>query len=334
MQNVIIRSIERLDFRTKEAYKTLRTNLSFAGKNVKVISLTSCTPNEGKTSVSFQLCLSLAESGKQTILVDADLRKSVLRGRYKANREKYGLSHYLSGQMELDDVCCRTNVNNFDIIFAGPVPPNPSELLGGDAFKNMLEVLRMQYDYVIVDTPPLGSVIDGAVAGAICDGTVLVVESGAISYKFAQNVKEQLDKVGCRILGCVLNKVNTNKNPYYENIMAITMATITATDRMVQTKHRVNCRWMRAPKPTRQLLRQKLLYRNRTREKRRMQNEYKRSDHRIFYCRCSFNCALHILLLTNGPDSAGDHTAGYQADLYNRHRYRSAAGRRNRLRFP
>ena len=86
MQSVIIRSIERLDFRTKEAYKTLRTNLSFAGKNVKVISLTSCTPNEGKTSVSFQLCLSLAESGKKTILVDADLRKSVLRGRYKANR--------------------------------------------------------------------------------------------------------------------------------------------------------------------------------------------------------------------------------------------------------
>lgn len=189
MQNVVIRSIERLDFRTKEAYKTLRTNLSFAGKNVKVISLTSCMPNEGKTSVSFQLCLSLAESGKKTILVDADLRKSVLRGCYKANRERYGLSHYLSGQMELDDVCCRTNVNNFDIIFAGPIPPNPSELLGGDAFKNMLEVLRMKYDYVIVDTPPLGSVIDGAVVGAICDGTVLVVESGAISYKICPERK-------------------------------------------------------------------------------------------------------------------------------------------------
>lgn len=86
MQNVVIRAIERLDFRTKEAYKTLRTNLSFAGK-CQSDSLTSCTPNEGKTSVSFQLCLSLAESGKQTILVDADLRKSVLRGRYKANRE-------------------------------------------------------------------------------------------------------------------------------------------------------------------------------------------------------------------------------------------------------
>ena len=215
MQNVVIRSIERLDFRTKEAYKTLRTNLSFAGKDVKVISLTSCTPNEGKTSVSFQLGLSLAESGKKTILVDADLRKSVLRGRYKANREKYGLSHFLSGQAELEDVCCRTNVENFDIIFAGPVPPNPSELLGSDTFKSMLDVLRLQYDYVIVDTPPLGSVIDGAVAGVCCDGTVIVIESGAISYKFVQSVKDQLDKVGCRVLGCVLNKVKTGKNAYY-----------------------------------------------------------------------------------------------------------------------
>lgn len=215
MQNVAIRTIEQLDFRTKEAYKTLRTNLSFAGKDVKVISLTSCTPNEGKTSVSFQLCLSLAESGKKTILVDADLRKSVLRGRYKASREKYGLSHYLSGQVDFDDVCCRTNVENFDIIFAGPVPPNPSELLGGDNFKSLLELLRWKYDYVIIDTPPLGSVIDGAVAAASCDGTVIVIESGAVSFKFVQNIKDQLDKVGCRILGCVLNKVSLKKNSYY-----------------------------------------------------------------------------------------------------------------------
>ena len=148
-------------------------------------------------------------------LVDADLRKSVLRGRYKANREKYGLSHYLSGQMELDDVCCRTNVNNFDIIFAGPIPPNPSELLGGDAFKNMLEVLRMKYDYVIVDTPPLGSVIDGAVVGAICDGTVLVVESGAISYKFAQNVKRTAGQGRLSDSWMRPEQGQHQKNPYY-----------------------------------------------------------------------------------------------------------------------
>ncbi|MBS4829876.1 MAG: CpsD/CapB family tyrosine-protein kinase [Firmicutes bacterium] len=215
MQNVAIRTIEQLDFRTKEAYKTLRTNLSFAGKDVKVISLTSCTPNEGKSSVSFQLCMSLAESGKKTILVDADMRRSVLRSRYKANKGKFGLSHYLSGQAEYDDVCCRTNVENFDMIFAGPVPPNPSELLSGDSFKSLLELLRWKYDYVIVDTPPLGSVIDGAVAAACCDGAVIVIESGAVSYKLVQNIKDQLDKVNCRVLGCVLNKVNLKKSGHY-----------------------------------------------------------------------------------------------------------------------
>lgn len=215
MQKVAIRAMEKLDFRTKEAYKTLRTNLSFAGKNVKVVALTSCTPNEGKTSLSFQLAMSLAEGGWKTAMVDADLRKSVLRGRYKASHEKFGLSHFLSGQSELEDTVCETNIENFHIIFAGPVPPNPSELLGSDNFKDMLKKLREDYDYVIIDTPPLGSVIDGAVVAACCDGAVIVIESNAVSYRFVQSVKEQLEKAGVRILGCVLNKVNLSSKSYY-----------------------------------------------------------------------------------------------------------------------
>lgn len=215
MQNVVIRSTGKLDFRAKEAYKTLRTNLEFTGKKVKVIALTSCTPSEGKTNTSFQLALSMAESGKRTILVDADLRRSVMRGRYKVTNEEYGLSHYLSGQNDLEDVICSTNAENFYIIFAGPVPPNPSELLGNDNFRDMIEQLRREYDYVIIDTPPLGSVIDGAVVASKCDGAVIVIEAGAVSYKFAQNVKAQLEKTGCRILGCVLNKVDMNKNSSY-----------------------------------------------------------------------------------------------------------------------
>lgn len=215
MQKVAIRAMEKLDFRTKEAYKTLRTNLSFAGKNVKVVALTSCTPNEGKTSLSFQLAMSLAEGGWKTAMVDADLRKSVLRGRYKASHEKFGLSHFLSGQSELEDTVCETNIENFHIIFSGPVPPNPSELLGSDNFKEMLKKLREDYDYVIIDTPPLGSVIDGAVVAACCDGAVIVIESNAVSYRFVQSVKEQLEKAGVRILGCVLNKVNLSSKSYY-----------------------------------------------------------------------------------------------------------------------
>ena len=215
MQNVMIRATEKLDFRVKEAYKTLRTNLEFSGTDVKVIALTSCTENEGKTSISFQLAVSLAEAGKKTILVDADLRKSVMHGRYKATRDRYGLSHYLSGQAKLDEAVCATNIPDFHIIFAGQVPPNPSELLGSERFKTLVQRFRTEYDYVIVDTPPLGSVIDSAIVARECDGVILVVESSAISYKFARTVKEQLERAECRILGCVLNKVELKNNSYY-----------------------------------------------------------------------------------------------------------------------
>ena len=215
MQNVMIRAVDKQDFRVREAYKTLRTNLEFSGVNVKVIALTSCTEDEGKTSVSFQLALSLAETGKRTVLVDADLRKSVMQGRYRATREKYGLSHYLSGQVKIDDTICSTNISDFYIIFAGQFPPNPSELLGSENFKLLIKRLKAEYDYIIIDTPPLGSDIDSAIVARECDGTVLVIESNAVSYKFARSVKEQLNKTGSRILGCVLNKVELKSNAYY-----------------------------------------------------------------------------------------------------------------------
>lgn len=215
MQSIMIRAIEKLSFQAKEAYKTLRTNLEFSGSDVKVIVLTSCMENEGKTSVSFQLAISLAEAGKKTILVDADLRKSVMYGRYKATRGKYGLSHYLSGQVQLEETVCSTNIPDFHIIFAGLVPPNPSELLGNDYFKKMIQALRLEYDYVIIDTPPLGSVIDSAIVARECDGVILVIEVNAVSHKFARMVKEQMDRAECRLLGCVLNKMEIKNNAYY-----------------------------------------------------------------------------------------------------------------------
>lgn len=217
MQKITFHAIEKLDFRTRESYKSLRTNLEFSGKNCKAISVTSCTPNEGKSSVSFQLAVSMAETGKRVMLVDADLRKSILRSRYKANAARFGLSHYLSGQADMQDVMCETNIPGFHVIFTGPVPPNPSELLGNEYFEVLMEYLRNEYDFVIVDTPPLGSVIDGAVVAKRCDGTVIVVESGAISHKFAQNVKNQLIQLDCRVLGVVLNKVKMFSKGYYGN---------------------------------------------------------------------------------------------------------------------
>ena len=215
MQSVKLQFDQKVDYRVKEAYKTLRSNIEFSGSDIKVIAITSCTPNEGKSSVAMEVAKSFAEAGSRTILIDADMRKSVLVGRYKTGAVRKGLSQCLIGKNTLDDSICETNFDNLYMIFAGPVPPNPSELLGDRLFEQMLEKLKKVFDYVIIDTPPLGSVIDAAVIAKRCDGTVIVVENNAVSYRFVQKVKEQLDKTESRILGVVLNKVNLNTKGYY-----------------------------------------------------------------------------------------------------------------------
>ena len=179
MNQVVVKQ-EKSGYQIVEAYKSLRTNLQFCGEDKKVIAITSCTPNEGKSSVSMQLGISLAEIGKRVILIDADLRKSVLLGRTKTEKSVRGLAHFLSGQASLEDVICATNIKNFYMIYSGPFPPNPAELLGGKNFRSLLNALRKVYDYVIVDTPPLGSVIDSAIVAEICDGSIMVIESGVM----------------------------------------------------------------------------------------------------------------------------------------------------------
>ncbi|MEG0155130.1 MAG: polysaccharide biosynthesis tyrosine autokinase [Lachnospiraceae bacterium] len=214
MVTVELKGHTSLDFKSDEAYKTVRTNISFCGKDVKVIGLTSCQPGEGKSGVCVNLAMSMAESGKRVLILDGDLRKSVLAGKYSVNGSIKGFSHFLSGQATMQDVLCATDVKNLHIIFAGKVPPNPAELLGKRTFSETLRVLRGLYDYIIVDTPPLGSVIDSAIIAQECDGMVLVIAQNATSHKFAQRVMEQLEKTECPILGAILNKVD-NSNRYY-----------------------------------------------------------------------------------------------------------------------
>lgn len=215
MQEVNLQFDKNEDYRVKEAYKTLRTNVEFCGGDVRVVALTSCTPNEGKSSITMELARSFAEAGSRVLLIDADMRKSVLVGRYKTGGVRLGLSHCLVRKFGYEDVACKTNVPGLDMIFSGPVPPNPSELLGSDKFTELLEAAKQNYDYIFIDTPPLGSVIDAAVVAKISDGTMLVVESNAVSYRFVQRVKDQLDKADSRILGVVLNKVELNSRGYY-----------------------------------------------------------------------------------------------------------------------
>lgn len=218
MLNINLEKISDLDFKTREAYKTLRTNVQFCGEDVKVISLTSCVPNEGKSMVAFNLAVSMAESGKKVLFVDADLRKSVLIGRYKINKAIKGLTQFLSGVEALDAVKYKTNIDNLYMILSGPVPPNPAELLNNDKFNELIVKSKAEYDYVIIDTPPIGQVIDPAIVAQQTDGVIFLVSQANISYKYAQKQIEQLKKSGCRILGAVLNKVDPDgKNGYYGN---------------------------------------------------------------------------------------------------------------------
>lgn len=214
--NVNLDKISDLDFKTKEAYKTLRSNVQFCGDDVKVISVTSCVPNEGKSMVSFNLAVSMAESGKKVLFIDGDLRKSVLIGRYKINKAIKGLTQYLSGVEELESIKYTTNVPHLDMILSGPVPPNPAELLSNEKFGELIRKTKKEYDYVIIDTPPIGQVIDPAIVAQQTDGVIFLVSQSNISYKYAQKQIEQLKKSGCRILGAVLNKVDPEgKGSYY-----------------------------------------------------------------------------------------------------------------------
>ena len=216
MQDVSIK-LDNLDFRSKEAFKTLRTNIEFSGSHVQAVFFTSTIPNEGKSTVSFECACSFAEAGKRVLFVDADLRKSVLKSRYKSGRVKFGFSHYLVGKNDFEEVICETDVPNLYLVFSGPVPPNPSELLASERFIDFIRAAKANFDYIIIDAPPIGSVIDAAIISRQCDGGILVVGSGDISYRFARKSVEQLQVAGCKILGCVLNKVDVTGGKYYGN---------------------------------------------------------------------------------------------------------------------
>ncbi|MDD3173971.1 MAG: CpsD/CapB family tyrosine-protein kinase [Herbinix sp.] len=215
MLQINLENFNKLDFISNEAYKQIRTNIQFCGDSIKVICITSSLPNEGKSNVSFNLAVSIAECEYKVVFIDTDLRRSIIIGRYKPDQVVAGLSHYLSGINNLDDILYETNIPNLDMVFTGAVPPNPAELLGSNNFADLIKKLREEYDYIIIDTPPLGSVIDAVVVAEHSDGVVLVIEANAISYKFLRRVKKQLDQGNCKILGAVLNKVNIRKGQYH-----------------------------------------------------------------------------------------------------------------------
>lgn len=198
----------------EEYYNAIRTNIQFSGRNLKVITLTSAQTGEGKSTTATNLAISFAKAGFRTLLIDADTRNSVMSGTFKSKERYDGLTSYLSGNAELSDVVCDTTVDNLMVIPAGQVPPNPTSLIQNDNFKSMIETVRGLYDYVIIDTPPLGLVIDAAILAHHSDASLLVTKAGEDRRRTVTKVKEQLEQSGSVFLGIILNKYDIHLDEY------------------------------------------------------------------------------------------------------------------------
>ena len=207
---------KKLDLAKKaeEYYNALRTNIQLSGNNLQVISITSVKPGEGKSTTSTNIAWAFARAGYKTLLVDADIRNSVMSGVFKSREKITGLTEFLSGTTDLSHGVCDTNVENLFVVQAGSISPNPTALLQSENFSTMIDTLRKYFDYIIVDTAPIGIVIDAAIITQKCDASVLVTAAGEANRKDVQKAKGQLEQTNKPFLGVVLNKFNTSAEKY------------------------------------------------------------------------------------------------------------------------
>jgi len=213
-----------MDYATDEAINTLCTNLTFSGADVKTIMITSTKVGEGKTFISLHVAKKLSELGKRVVLVDADLRRSILAEKYgitlEAGKDK-GLSHYLAGLSEINDVVYKTSMPNMLLVPIGREVSNSLALLNSERFSCILKTLSDQANYIIVDSPPIGVIIDAAEIAKSCDGVLVVVRYNQIKRRELLDVKEQIERTGSKFLGAVLNGVTfdtiSSKRYYYRS---------------------------------------------------------------------------------------------------------------------
>jgi len=200
-----------------ESFRTLRSNLQFSefGKNIKLIVITSTSPNEGKSEVSINLAASLAQQGKKVIIIDADMRKPTQHKLTELNNTE-GLSTFLLKKTGVDSINHLTiNDVNLDVLTSGPVPPNPAEMLASVSMEQTLKAFGDFYDYVIIDTPPLLAATDAQILASIADATLLVVDIKKTKRRQVIESRRRLDNVGAKLLGLVMNKINSHKDSYY-----------------------------------------------------------------------------------------------------------------------
>ena len=226
LRTLEIGRFDALDYPTNEAINTLCTNLFFAGADIKKIMITSCRPQEGKSFISMNLMRSLAGLGKKVVLVDADIRASALVGMYgiRVSKRDMGLSHYLSGMCVPEDILVYTNMENAYLILSGKNVVNSLPLFNTPKFELLLNLLAELFDVVLVDAPPVGTIIDAAQIARSCDGTLFVIQSNLIGRQELSEAIRQIEKSACPILGTVLNKFNMSqygtKKYYYSHYSA------------------------------------------------------------------------------------------------------------------
>jgi polysaccharide biosynthesis transport protein len=202
-----------------EAFRALRTSLllSQADHPPQVILLTSSLPREGKTTSAVNLAVTLAQLGDKTLLVDGDLRKpGVSRALSMADGKHAGLSSYLAGVSTLDLVTVpHPSINNLSAIPTGPIPPNPADLLSSYRLAEMIVELRKKYKFIVIDSPPVMAATDAVILSVLVDGVLLVVRSGQTPKEAFIRTRDLLTSVKCRMLGVVLNAVDSSSPDYY-----------------------------------------------------------------------------------------------------------------------
>ena len=201
---------------TLDSFQALRSSIMYMN-DTKVISFTSTTPSEGKSVLLFYTAVSFASLNKKTLFIDCDMRKSHINRYFNVKTKQnkiFGLSEYVSGQSE--DLIYETNYPNLYMIPSGKCPPDPSGILSSAAFEKILKLARENFDYIIIDTPPVMLAGDACIAGRKSDGVIYVVKDNAIKSRDARHCIALLERSECRILGVVSNMVSrNNSNSYY-----------------------------------------------------------------------------------------------------------------------
>ncbi len=198
-----------------EKYRHIRTSimLSVPKEPPRVIAVSSALPSEGKTATTINLAVSFSQLGKKTLIIDGDLRKPRMHKIFKL-KNSAGISSYLAGRVEFNQVIHKTNIPNLFVVPSGPLPPNPVELLDSEVMANMLEKLLEKVDFIFIDTPPLVGIVDAIVIGKYSQGLILVTWAGKTHRNALEKAKQELDQFNIRTLGVVLNRAHEKRTAY------------------------------------------------------------------------------------------------------------------------